>query len=83
MTNAFTLAGFDYENYGGSKSVTPESVIDSLRKISGVKYAHSIFGIYNFLIGSETHTAEELKILNYNVRKIPGIRDTNTMIIVE
>jgi DNA-binding Lrp family transcriptional regulator len=61
-----------------------EDVIDKLRKIKGIKEAHRVYGVYDTIIKIESESVESLKdIISSNIRKLPSVRSTLTMIIIQ
>ena len=61
-----------------------EDVIDKLRRIKGIKEAHRVYGVYDTIIKIESESVESLKdIVSSNIRKLPSVRSTLTMIIIQ
>jgi len=61
-----------------------EQIIDELKHISGVKEIHGTFGAYDILAKVESDTVEKLReTITWEIRKIPKIRSTLTLIGIE
>jgi len=61
-----------------------EEVLNQLIAIGGVKEAYIVYGVYDIVAKVEAETTEKLKeIVTSKIRKIPKVRSTLTMIIVE
>ncbi|MCL1978103.1 MAG: Lrp/AsnC ligand binding domain-containing protein [Candidatus Bathyarchaeota archaeon] len=59
-------------------------VLNSLRKISGVQEAHSLWGVYNIIANVQTQDTETLKtIITTYIDKIGKVNSKLTMIIDE
>lgn len=59
-------------------------VLDDLMKIPEVKEAYVVYGTYDIVIKIETDTLERIReIVTNRIRKLPDIRTTVTMIVVE
>ncbi len=59
-------------------------VMDALAKIKGIKEIYEVYGMYDIVVKVEAPTHEALRELVINkIRKIPQVRGTTTMIIVE
>ena len=72
MTKAYVIMTCDL----GSET----DVIESLKKIPGVKEAHGILGLYDLIAHIELDSEEEIRETITNViRKIPKIKSTVTM----
>lgn len=57
-------------------------VLNSLKNSEQIKRASLIYGAYDFCIEAQFETMEELDAFVFNViRKIPGIKDTCTLIV--
>jgi DNA-binding Lrp family transcriptional regulator len=56
------------------------SIIESLKKIEGVKEAHGILGLYDLIVHIELDSEKEIQdTITKIVRKIPKIKSTMTM----
>jgi len=61
-----------------------EEVLQHLMKIEGVKEAYVVYGVYDIIAKINVESTEKLKdIVTSKIRKIPKVRSTLTMIIVE
>jgi len=61
-----------------------EEVLNQLSNLEGVKEAYIVYGVYDIVAKVEAETTEKLKeIVTSRIRKIPKVRSTLTMIIVE
>jgi hypothetical protein len=61
-----------------------KGVVDALRNISGVAEVHSVYGIYDIVVKVASDTTEGLnKIITWQIRRIPKVRSTVTMIVIE
>ena len=60
------------------------SVLESLRKLSGVKETHAVFGVYDLVALVTADSMAELKaMITWKIRRITKVRSTLTMIILE
>ena len=60
---------------------TEEDVIREIRKLSDVKEAHLVYGMYDIMVKVEGPSVEKVKeTVNTNIRKMDKIRSTLTMI---
>jgi DNA-binding Lrp family transcriptional regulator len=58
-----------------------EDVIREIRKLSDVKEAHLVYGMYDIMVKVEGPSVEEVKeTVNSKIRKMDKIRSTLTMI---
>lgn len=61
-----------------------EEVLNLLSTIDGVTEAYVVYGVYDLVIKVSAPTTEELKdIISSRIRKLPKVRSTLTMIVVE
>ncbi|RLG77114.1 MAG: Lrp/AsnC family transcriptional regulator [Thermoprotei archaeon] len=61
-----------------------EEVLNQLMNVEGVKEAYIVYGVYDIIAKVEAPTTEKLKeIITLSIRKIPKVRSTLTMIVVE
>jgi DNA-binding Lrp family transcriptional regulator len=61
-----------------------ETVLGELRKIAEVKEAYRVYGVYDTVARVEAETKEKLKeAITYRIRRLPGIRATLSMVVVE
>ena len=59
---------------------TERDVEKAVRKISGVREAHLLFGVYDLSVKIECENLEELaKIVIDKIRQIPGVKETKTL----
>ena len=75
MTTAFVLinveTGADIE------------VLEALKKISNVKEAYQVYGVYDIIARAEAETMEKLKeIVTYQIRRLDKVRSSLTMIVM-
>ncbi|MGQ9469467.1 MAG: Lrp/AsnC family transcriptional regulator [Nitrososphaerales archaeon] len=76
MTSAFVLLNVE----PGSE----DELLKELRKIEGVREAHRVYGVYDTVVKVEAESTEKLKeVLTWKIRRLPHVRSTLTMIIVE
>lgn len=60
---------------------TEEDVIREIRKLSDVKEAHLVYGMYDIMVKVEGPSVEKVKeTVNVKIRKMDKIRSTLTMI---
>jgi DNA-binding Lrp family transcriptional regulator len=63
---------------------TEEEVMEILSKTEGVIEAYIVYGVYDIVAKVRAGSTEELKeIISSKIRRIPKVRSTLTMIIVE
>ncbi|MEM0361009.1 MAG: Lrp/AsnC ligand binding domain-containing protein [Sulfolobales archaeon] len=61
-----------------------EEVLNLLSSIEGITEAYVVYGVYDLVVKVSAPTTEELKdIISSKIRKIPKVRSTLTMIVVE
>ncbi len=61
-----------------------EEVFNEISKIDGVTEAYVVYGVYDIIAKVESEDMEKLKeIVASKIRKLPKVRSTLTMIIVE
>lgn len=59
-------------------------VMEALSQIEGVKEIHVVYGMYDIVVKAEADSHESLRELVINkIRRIPQVRGTTTMIIIE
>jgi len=76
MTTAFVLLNVE----PGSE----EELIKELRKVEGVREAHRVYGVYDTVVKVEAESTEKLKeVLTWKIRRLPHVKSTLTMIVVE
>jgi len=63
---------------------TEEEVLNMLGNIEGVTEAYIVYGVYDIVAKVQAPSTEALKeIISSRIRKIPKVRSTLTMIVVE
>ncbi len=61
-----------------------EEVLNQLLNIEGVKEAYIVYGVYDIIAKVDVESQEKLKeIVTSKIRKLPKVRATLTMIVVE
>lgn len=61
-----------------------DKVVDELRKIPNVREAYAVYGLYDILVKVEAESMDKLKeIVTGKIRRIPSVRSTLTMMVVE
>jgi len=61
-----------------------EEVLKQLLNIEGIKEAYMVYGVYDIVAKISVESTEKLKeIVSSKIRKIPKVRSTLTMLIVE
>jgi len=61
-----------------------EEVFEKLKSMEEVVEAYIVYGVYDIVIKVETDNMDKLKnFISNSVRKIPKVRSTLTMIIME
>lgn len=61
-----------------------EEVLNLLSSIDGVVEAYIVYGVYDLVVKVRASTTEELKdVISSKIRKIPKVRSTLTMIVIE
>ncbi|MEM0044374.1 MAG: Lrp/AsnC ligand binding domain-containing protein [Sulfolobales archaeon] len=61
-----------------------EEVLSKLREIPNVKETYLVYGVYDIVAVIEAQTQDELReIVVKHVRRIPKIRSTTTMMVIE
>jgi len=59
-----------------------QKVINQLKKIKGVESAYQLYGVYDIITKVQAETTNQLKEIVLNqIRKIPKVRSTLTMVI--
>ena len=59
-----------------------KEVLNALDEIPGVKEAHQLYGVYDFIIRIEVETPQEFKDLINRIRGIGKIRSTLSLICI-
>ncbi|MCI4435794.1 MAG: Lrp/AsnC ligand binding domain-containing protein [Ignisphaera sp.] len=61
-----------------------EEVLNEVKNIENVKDAYMVYGIYDIVAEVEADSVEKLrKAISETLRKIPKVRSTITLIVVE
>lgn len=61
-----------------------EEVLNKISTIEGVTEVYVVYGVYDLVVKVSASTTEELKdIISSRIRKLPNVRSTLTMIVVE
>nr|WP_206760502.1 MULTISPECIES: Lrp/AsnC ligand binding domain-containing protein [Sulfolobaceae] len=61
-----------------------EEVFEKLKNMNEVVEAYVVYGVYDIVIKVETENMDKLKnFISNSIRKIPKVRSTLTMIIME
>ena len=61
-----------------------EEVLNQILTIEGVSEAYIVYGVYDIVAKVEAPTTEKLKeIITTKIRKLPKVRSTLTMVVVE
>ena len=61
-----------------------EEVFEEVSKIPEVSQAYIVYGVYDIIANVDAKSMEELKeIIATKIRKLPKVRSTLTMIVVE
>ncbi len=59
-------------------------VMEELMKIPEIKEAYIVYGIYDIIVKIEADSLEKIReVITNKIRKLPDIRTTSTMVIVE
>ncbi len=59
-------------------------VLKSLDKLTDVKEAYVVYGVYDVIIKVESETMEKLKsVITWNIRRLNKVRSTLTMMAAE
>ena len=77
MPTAFVLINVES---GGGADV---EVLQALKKISNVKEAYQVYGVYDIVAKVEAETMDKLKdMITYHIRRLDKVRSTLTMIVM-
>jgi len=61
-----------------------DEVLKSLSKISNIKEAYLVYGVYDIVAKVEAESMAKLKeIVTWNIRRLDKVRSTLTMIVME
>jgi len=59
-------------------------VLNAMLKISNVKEAYVVYGVYDIITKVEAETLDRLKeVITWNIRRLNKVRSTLTMMIAE
>ena len=59
-------------------------VLKTLKKVSGVKEAYSVYGVYDIVAKIQAETMDKLKeLVTWHIRRLDKVRSTLTMIVTE
>ena len=60
-----------------------DEVLQTLKKISNVKEAYLVYGVYDIVAKVEAETMEKLKdLVTWHIRRLDKVRSTLTMIVM-
>jgi DNA-binding Lrp family transcriptional regulator len=60
-----------------------EEVLNELKKISYIKEAYVVYGVYDIVAQVEAETMDKLKeVVSWSVRRLDKVRSTLTMLVV-
>lgn len=60
-----------------------DEVLQALNKISNVKEAYLVYGVYDIVAKVEAETMEKLKdLVTWHIRRLDKVRSTLTMIVM-
>ncbi len=61
-----------------------ENIIKEIRGIADVKEVEGTYGVYDTIVKVESNSMEELKnTITWKIRKIPQVRSTVTLFVLE
>ena len=61
-----------------------DSIVKELRNLEGVKEVFQVYGVYDIIGKVESDTMDKVKeIITWKLRKLPGVKSTLTMIVME
>lgn len=59
-------------------------VLKTLKKVSGVTEAYSVYGVYDIVAKIQAETMDKLKeMVTWHIRRLDKVRSTLTMIVTE
>jgi len=59
-------------------------VLKALKKVSGVKEAYNVYGVYDIVAKIQAETMDKLKeMVTWHIRRLDKVRSTLTMIVTE
>ena len=63
---------------------TENELAQELKKISNVKEAYTVYGVYDIVTKVEAETMDKLKeLVTWKIRRLDRVRSTLTMIVME
>jgi DNA-binding Lrp family transcriptional regulator len=63
---------------------TDKEVLQNIKKISEVKTAYMVYGVYDIIVMLESDTLEKLReMVTKKIRQLDKVRSTMTMIVME
>ncbi|MEM1574597.1 MAG: Lrp/AsnC ligand binding domain-containing protein [Nitrososphaerota archaeon] len=61
-----------------------EEVLAELKKVSEVKEAYMVYGVYDIIARIQAESMEKLKeIVSWKIRRLDKVRSTLTMLVIE
>ena len=61
-----------------------DSLVNELKKLESVKEVYQVYGVYDIVAQVESDTMDKVKeIITWKLRKLPGVKSTLTMIVME
>jgi len=61
-----------------------DELLQGLKKMSNVKEAYAVYGVYDIVAKVEAETMDKLKeVVTWKIRRLDKVRSTLTMIVVE
>lgn len=59
-------------------------ILQSLKKVSNVKEAYTVYGVYDVVAKIEAESMDKLKdVVTWHIRRLDKVRSTLTMIVME
>lgn len=76
MPSAFVLVNAELGHEG--------LLAEKMKKLTGVKEAYAIYGVYDIMLKVEADSMEGLKdFISMKIRRMDGVKSTLTMLIME
>lgn len=67
-----------------TESGTENEVLKTIKKVSGVEEAYSVYGVYDIIAKVQAETMDKLKeMVTWHIRRLDKVRSTLTMIVTE
>jgi len=61
-----------------------DAILQALKKVSNVKEAYTVYGVYDIVAKVEAESMDKLKeVVTWNIRRLDKVRSTLTMIVME